>query len=260
MSRYLDIKGVQSDTVWHRPDLNRKELSEEFASWNDDFDVLILPEMFSTGFTMEPQNIPAEEDQKTVAWMRQWAERFDALLLGSIIFREEDSVYNRLLAVRAEGSISTYDKHHLFSYAGEEQKYDRGSERLIITHNGWKICPLICYDLRFPEWSRNDEDYDLLIYVANWPDTRASAWKALLRARAVENQSWVAGINRVGTDENDLSYQGDSAVFNFAGEPITGLRHQRGNIRATLDRDAQDAFRDRFPFLEDQDSFTIDIK
>ncbi len=259
MNNTLELKGYQSDTVWHRPDLNRMHLAEEFASWNDDFDVLILPEMFTSGFTMKPDSIPEEQDQLTIEWMVQWAERFDALLIGSIIFREEDRSYNRLYAVSGEGYVGTYDKRHLFTYAQEHECYSAGKDRLIIPYQDWKICPLVCYDLRFPVWSRNDVDYDLLIYVANWPDSRALAWNTLLPARAVENQAYVAGINRSGMDGNDIWYRGDSAIYDYAGRELTSLSHQEGSIRATLDKQALQSFRERYAFLRDRDTFTLDI-
>ena len=210
MRRDLNITLVQSDLHWHDQDVNRDMFSQKIESLSEDTDLIILPEMFTTGFTMEAEQYAEEMDGATLQWMKKMSHKTQAVITGSIIIKEGGSYFNRLIWMRSDGTYDTYDKRHLFAMAGEHEHYTAGQSRLIIDIEGWRICPLVCYDLRFPVWARNNDEYDVLIYTANWPSMRAAHWNKLLVARAIENQSYVAGVNRVGTDGKGYPYDGDS--------------------------------------------------
>ena len=220
-------------------------------------DVIVLPEMFTTGFAMEAagQSLPEEE---VIAWMRDRARQTGALIAGSAALQSERGPVNRFLLVEPEGTVHRYDKRHLFRMADEHQHYRAGSERVVITWRGWRILPLVCYDLRFPVWSRNRNDYDLILYVANWPAPRSLHWQALLLARAIENQAWVVGCNRVGTDGNGHHYRGDSRIINPQGEIIAAAEaHKATRLDAELSLAALNEYREKFPAWQDADPFTL---
>jgi predicted amidohydrolase len=195
-------------------------------------------------------------DGETIQWMKQNAHKMNSAICGSIIIEEDTKYFNRFIWVNPDGSIHHYDKRHLFSFAGENENYTPGNEKIIIEYKGWKICPLICYDLRFPVWSRNSEDYDLLIYVANWPDKRKSAWKSLLTARAIENQCYVIGVNRVGEDSKNY-YSGDSSLINALGETLYTNSHIEETYSNTISKYDLNKVRTQLPFLNDKDNFKI---
>jgi len=253
--------------------------SEKIASIKEATDLIALPEMFSTGFTMNtvgqtPNGVNnkamAEKmDGKTVAWMKKTAKEKKCVLTGSLIIEENGNYFNRLIWMRADGSFETYDKRHLFRYANEQDHYSAGSKKLIVELNGWKICPLVCYDLRFPVWSRNrlapnpskaEGKYDVLLFVANWPERRNHPWKTLLMARAMENQAYVVGLNRIGNDGNNVSHSGDSAVINYKGEIISKTKaHEEAIETVTISKTELEEWRKNFPAWMDADGFQVII-
>ena len=263
MSDALKISLIQGATRWHDPAANR-EYYGALMSQARGSHLIMLPETFTSGFSNEAIHNAETMDGPTVAWLREQAKALNAAITGSVQLRVEGKVYNRLLFVSADGTLRHYDKRHLFRYAGEHERYAAGSERLIVELNGWRICPLVCYDLRFPAFIRNRYDraaqrfdYDLVLFVANWPSARRYAWQTLLRARAIENLSYCAGLNRVGNDGNNLHYAGDSAVLDFLGAPLAELGAQEQVLTVSLDRAALSAHRERFPAWMDADEFTL---
>ena len=255
MDNILKTALLQSHLLWENPEANRKMFAEKIDAIPNDVDLVILPEMFTTGFTMNPQNIDEDEKQKTVEWMQDWARTKNAAIVGSMVNPEEDKFYNRLWFVQPDG-ISTYDKKHTFTLAGEDKVYQAGSTKEIITFRGFKICPMICYDLRFPVWARNVEDYDVLIYVANWPKPRISAWNTLLKARAIENMAYCIGVNRIGLDGLGHEYPGHSAVYNVLGDPLA-YSEKEEVIYANLSKEHIESTRNKLRFLEDRDEFNL---
>ena len=255
----LTVSFVQAPLQWQNPAANRAELGRHIDEISISTDLIVLPEMFTTGFSMEAPTLAETMDGPTVAWMRQVAARRDAVLTGSVIIQDGGLYYNRLLWVRPDGTIGHYDKRHLFGMAGEVDVYTAGTARVIEEWRGWRICPLVCYDLRFPVWSRNpaQEPYDLLLYVANWPASRRTAWMTLLRARAMENLAYTMGVNCVGIDGNSLAYAGDSALLDMRGEYLVEVGNQETSITRTLRRDDLEAFRERFPALHSADPFDL---
>jgi predicted amidohydrolase len=223
----------------------------------EDVDLIVLPEMFSTGFIMHPKNVAETMQGETVSWLQHLAKAKNAAITGSLVIEEDGKFYNRMVFVFPDGKIQHYDKRHLFSLAGEHHEFTSGTDKLIVEYKGWKICPLICYDLRFPVFSRNTEEYDLLIYVANWPDKRANAWNILLQARAIENMCYVVGVNRIGTDENKNHYSGDSQVADAMGNYTLEPHQSEGVFIVYLDKKAQDRNREKFGFLNDADTFKL---
>lgn len=254
----LNIAIVQTSLVWEDPKRNRENFSKKFKSLSDKVDLIILPEMFTTGFTMSPGNIKYEEGQKTLDWMLMEAKNQNAAIVGSILFIENGHFFNRLFFVEANGTISKYDKRHTFTLAGEDRVYKAGTESLIIDYKGFRINPMICYDLRFPVWARNTQNYDVLIYVANWPKPRIRAWDILLKARAIENMSYVIGVNRCGTDEAGYVYSGHSAVYDCLGEQMV-FATEETICFTTLNKNHIDTTRDKLKFLEDRDEFTLKL-
>jgi omega-amidase len=234
-------------------------LAKQLAGLAGATDLIVLPEMFTTGFSMEPRPLAESIPGPTLSWMQEQAAHCQAAITGSIICSAEGKYYNRLIWMRPDGTYATYDKRHLFAYAGEDAHYTAGTERLIVTLGPWTICPLICYDLRFPVWSRNTEPvYDVLIYLANWPSPRRTAWQKLLQARAIENQAYVVGVNRVGTDANGFHYQGDSCVVDFLGDPVFEGQEGRVEITTTIiQREPLQEYRAKFPFLASAGKFQI---
>jgi predicted amidohydrolase len=257
MQESLKVVLVQTALVWENPEENRESLSRKLKSLKDDVDILILPEMFTTGFTMSPENVQIEEGVKTVEWMKQKAKAIGAAIIGSIVFKEGENYYNRLWFVKPDGSTTSYDKRHTFTLAGEDKKYTAGDKKLIETYKGFTFCPLICYDLRFPVWSRNTEKYDILLYVANWPKPRIEAWDTLLKARAIENMAYVIGVNRVGIDGSGHEYPGHSAVYNTLGKEIA-FSDQEQLIEITLYKNHLRKTRNTLRFLDDMDNFNLD--
>ena len=261
----LRITLVQGATRWHDPAGNRDYYGELIAPLRGISDLVLLPETFTSGFSNDAIGSAETMDGPTVAWIRAQAKQLDAAVCGSVQLRDGGGVFNRLLWATPDGGLRHYDKRHLFRYAKEHERYAAGRERLTVEWKGWRICPLVCYDLRFPVFSRNrydversgQPDYDLLLYVANWPSARAYAWKTLLRARAIENLCYVAGLNRVGTDGNGLHYAGDSAALDFLGQPLSECTDAEQVTTTTLSAADLAAHRERFPAMLDGDAFTL---
>jgi len=258
MSTQLHIAILQSDLVWENPVENRNNFTQKIAALKKEVDLVILPEMFTTGFSMNPKKLAEDMNGESVAWMQEIATKNDVAITGSIIIKEENVYYNRLLFVHPDGNIESYDKRHTFTLAGEDNVYAAGNVKVLVDYKGWKICPLICYDLRFPVWARNTNNYDLLIYVANWPTPRINAWKTLLKARAIENMSYCIGVNRVGIDANDYQYSGNSLAIDFLGEEMASVfENKEQTIHVTLQKELLLKTREKLQFLNDQDVFTI---
>jgi len=257
MSAHLRVTLVQSEIAWEAPAANRHRLAEHFRGLAGHTDLIVLPEMFSTGFSMEAEALAESMNGPTVGWMREEAAAMGCVITGSVIVRDQGRHFNRLVWARPDGSLAHYDKRHLFRMAGEHAHYAAGGSRLTVELKGWRICPLICYDLRFPVWSRNRGDYDLLLYVANWPARRALAWSALLRARAIENLCYVAGVNRIGRDGNGASYAGDSVALDFLGRPLSSEGGGDRVETAVLDLESLLAYRQSFPAHLDADGFEL---
>ncbi len=259
LNQDLRVSYVQADLVWEDPIANCAQLEESIQDLQGLTDVIILPEMFSTGFSMSA--VGAEmASGPTVQWMKLQASRLQVLLIGSLKIKELGQYYNRLLAVHPSGQIDSYDKRHLFRMGNEEAFYTAGNSSCLISYKSWSIAPFICYDLRFPVWSRNVQlKYDLAIYVANWPAARTHAWTSLLRARAIENLAYVVGVNRVGIDGNQLAYAGASSILSFKGEDLLPLSSDVSIQTQTLPFQALMDFREKFPAHLDADDFTISI-
>ncbi|MEO1624345.1 MAG: amidohydrolase [Bacteroidota bacterium] len=249
----LRISLIQSPLHWEQPAANRALFDQKLAGLKGQTDLVVLPEMFTTGFSMNAVDMAENMEGPSLEWMHRQARELEAVVTGSLIIEDKGQYYNRLLWVQPDGRQHTYDKRHLFTLAGEHRHYSGGQERLIVEYKGWKICPLICYDLRFPVWSRNTVDYDLLIYVANFPAKRSLAWKTLLQARAIENLAYTIGVNRVGTDENDIYYSGDSSLIDYEGNILFQQADEEAIFTTSLSYQAQQSFRQRFNFLADRD-------
>lgn len=260
MQNKLNVAGIQADLFWENPKENLSYFEKEIAKLSTETDLVVLPEMFSTGFTMNPKKVAEPTDGTSVKWMQKTAKENDFALLGSLVIKENDNFYNRLFFVFPDRKFETYDKRHSFTLAGEHKEYTSGTKKLIVDYKGWKICPLICYDLRFPVWARNAEDYDLLIYIANWPKTRIKAWETLLKARAIENMSFTIGVNRTGIDDNNYEYSGNSLIVDVLGDELSSLnKNEVGIVTATLDKESQESIRKKLGFLKDRDDFSITL-
>jgi omega-amidase len=258
MQDQLKVAIIQSDLVWEDPKQNRKNFSEKIETINDIVDIIVLPEMFTTGFTMNASAVAETMDGKTVEWMKKTASETNAAMVGSVIISENNKFYNRLLFVEPSGVITHYDKRHRFTLAGEDKIYASGTEKIIIDYKGWKICPLICYDLRFPVWARNTENYDVLLYIANWPKPRILAWDTLLKARAIENMSYCIGVNRVGEDKDHNEHCGHSTVYDVLGNNIAPIKPNKEHIEiVSLERSQINFYRNKLRFLNDRDAFTF---
>lgn len=256
MADSLNISLIQFDINWECITSNIEKV-EHLLEGLTNQDVVLLPEMFATGFSMKPERIAVSMQHEVIGWMKQMAYRFNCLMVGSLAVEENGLFYNRMLAVYPGGEIKYYNKRHLFRMAGEQKVYRQGEKQVVINYNGWRIALFICYDLRFPVWSRNRNDYDLALYVANWPTARAEVWTTLLKARAIENQCYVAAVNRVGKD-NMEAYSGDSIIFDYKGGALTTLGNGvEGVITAGLDKALLNAFRADFPAWLDADNFEI---
>lgn len=258
----LKITLVQPNVFWEQREKNLDHLSELLYTMKKNAaDLIIIPEMFSTGFSMNAAELAEEMNGESMQWMARTAKEKNAIVCGSLIIKEKSSYYNRLIWMRVDGSFQQYDKRHLFQMAQEQKTYTAGKTRIITECKGWRICPLICYDLRFPAWSRNmisEDKYDVLIYVASWPNARAYAWKQLLIARAIENQCYVAGVNRIGKDGSGYKYSGDSAVIDPWGEKTSVIKSGKEGIdTVTLSAKKLSMLRESFPVLLDGDDFEI---
>ncbi len=259
MKSGLHIILLQYDIEWHDIKVNLAKINELLDSVNSSVDLILLPEMFASGFTMQPE-LFSEEDNKTVHnWMNEIAKKYNSAIIGSKPDKVNNEFYNRLHFVTSDGVHQVYDKRHLFAMGDEPKHYVAGKEKKIVEYKNWKILPLICYDLRFPVWSRNvSQGYDLLIFIANWPAVRNNAWEALLKARAIENQCYTIGVNRVGKDGRGIEYIGNSQVISPRGEVLHKIENKEGIIITELDLELQRRYRNSFPVLEDADDFVID--
>jgi omega-amidase len=254
----LKITIYQGYLFWENTDKNLQNISLRLSGIREKTNLIILPEMFNTGFTMNAETLGEPMDGKTMQWMLKTAQKFDCVVTGSIIIKENGKCYNRLLWVRPDGTHEHYDKRHLFALGKEDHTYTAGTKKLIVELNGWKICPMICYDLRFPVWMRNvNEDYDLLMIVANWPEKRALHWRTLIPARAVENQSYVIGVNRVGHDGNEVYHSGDSTCIDPNGNVVYYKRDEEDVYTFSVIGDEVKKARRALPFLKDADKFKI---
>ena len=260
MSQNLTISLVQSSLFWEDAASNRQMLEQKISSIREKTELVILPEMFSTGFSMRPEHLAETMEGATIEWMKRMAASKKIILTGSVIIKDGGQYFNRLVWMLPNGQYGVYDKRHRFGFADEDQHYEAGSKRLIASVKGWKVNLLVCYDLRFPVWSRQtpgeEPEYDLLVYVANWPEKRSHAWRTLLQARAIENQCYVAAVNRVGEDGKGIQYTGDSMIVDPLGEIIcTG--NEDNIYTATIDKEHLTKVRQKFPFLKDADAFKI---
>lgn len=254
----LKLTLIQPDIVWEDKSANLAQYEEYISVVQEPLEVVVLPEMFSTGFSMAPEKLAEKMDGTSVQWMKDIAKKHRCILSGSLIIEEDGNYYNRMLWVQPDGKTGHYDKRHLFGYAKEDEHYSAGQKRLIVSVKGFKICLQVCYDLRFPVWARNrGEEYDVLLYVANWPERRSMPWKALLQARAIENMSYVVGVNRVGEDGNGINHSGDSSVFDPLGNLV--WQHSGSSVCHTLSINKQNVeeARQQFSFLKDADKFVI---
>jgi omega-amidase len=263
----LTITTIQSNLHWEDKAANLQQFEQKIKNMPNKTEVVILPEMFSTGFSMQPEKLAETMEGETVAWMKRVSAERRIVLTGSVIIEEEGNYYNRLIWMLPNGQFGYYDKRHLFGYAHEDEHYTPGNKRLIASVKGWRINLLVCYDLRFPIWSRqtpppHGEDgvgteYDVLVYVANWPERRNHAWKTLLQARAIENQCYVVGVNRVGNDGNGIYHSGDSMVIDAMGSVLYTKAHDEDLFTITLQKQELEETRSKLPFLKDADRFII---
>lgn len=273
----LTITLIQTEPKWEDKAANLRSLEEKILSIRENTELVVLPEMFSTGFSMRPEVLAESMDGPSLAWMRSVAARKRIILTGSLIIEEDGHYFNRLIWMLPNGEYGFYDKRHRFAYAGENEHYTAGHKRLVASVKGWKIMPLVCYDLRFPVWSRQTPaageseapaghpatpgssplEYDVLLYVANWPERRSLAWKTLLQARAIENQSYVVGVNRIGNDGNDIYHSGDSMIVGPLGEILYHGMAREETFTLTLRKETLTDVRQRFPFWRDADLFSI---
>lgn len=259
----LNIAIAQADLAWKDKPTNFLKFERWFDTNREPLDLVVLPEMFATGFVTEPQDVAETMDGTTVKWMVNQAKNYKFTLIGSVIITENGKYYNRLLVVDRNGEIQTYDKKHLFTYGGEDKQFSAGNKKLIIDLYGWKICPLVCYDLRFPVWAKNNfkdqlHDYDVLIYIANWPSVRAFAFRQLLIARAIENQCYTIGVNRVGVDGKGLYYQGNSTVLDYNGNHLLEIDPDKEAFEViSISYESLSKERQRFPVAQDWDNFEI---
>jgi len=247
---------IQTSLIWEDPQANRDALESKIREASG-AELIVLPEMFTTGFSMNPEAAAVSTGDTTTKWIQALAEELNCAITGSIAIKDNGKYYNRLLFVHPSGKVEQYDKRHLFSLAGEDEVYAPGNQKLIVEFRGWRICPLVCYDIRFPVFSRNVENYDLLLYVANWPTSRIYAWDVLLKARAIENISYVAGVNRVGIDGNDVVYPGHSQILDPLGFTVVAASDADGVFVADLDKTFLSRTRSKLGFLNDMDSFTL---
>lgn len=256
----LTITIIQTHLFWEDVDANLKHFDAKINTQSEQSDIIVLPEMFTTGFTMKPELMAEEHGGKGLQWMQKKAKEKQAVIVGSISVKENNQFYNRLYWVKPNGSYEFYNKRHLFRMGNEQEQYTEGNEKLIVEYKGWKICPLICYDLRFPVWSRNTKNktYDVLLYVANWPAVRAFPWSQLLIARAIENQCYVVGVNRIGEDGNGVLHSGNSVVLNSKGLCLVDTNPNEESLKTvSISYNELHDFRKTFPVLHDADEFNM---
>lgn len=259
MNNDLAVTILQASLKWKDPVANRALLADLIKTECDSSDLIVLPEMFTTGFCMDSEEVATCPKGETHQWLAEIAAQYDAVITGSYPVRIKQGVVNRLIWMRPDGSYEFYDKRHLFRMGDEHKHYIAGSKRLQVNINGWRCCPLICYDLRFPVWCRNYDDYDLLLFVANWPQSRADHWKTLLKARAIENLSYVVGVNPVGVDGNGQTYSGDSLVLDAQGKPLIDAKSSTGAFTVILSARELSNYRENFPAYLDADNFYRNI-
>jgi predicted amidohydrolase len=258
----LTVTVIQTDLHWEDKPANLDMLEAKIFGIKEKTEIVLLPEMFSTGFSMKPEELAETMEGATIQWMKRVAAAKKIILAGSAIIEEGGNYYNRLVWMQPDGEYGVYDKRHRFAYAGEDEHYTAGTKRLIVSVKGWKIQPLVCYDLRFPVWTRQQTqpegpEYDVLIYVANWPEKRVQAWKTLLQARAIENQCYVVGVNRTGEDGAGIHYSGESMVIGPMGEELYTKKDAEDIFTITLDKEHLNNIREKLPFLKDADGFMI---
>lgn len=257
MDSNLSVTAIQTNIFWEDKRQNWTHLEKHLTQLAAT-DIIILPEMFTTGFTMESQKFSEEMTGPTVTWMQKWTKKTHAALAGSCPITDQGKYYNRFLFVSPSGGIQWYDKRHTFTLSGENEAYETGQNNGLINYKGWKICLRVCYDLRFPVWARNTEDYDLLIFTANWPHKRIAAWDTLLKARSIENMAYCVGVNRIGKDGAGLHYPGHTAIYDFMGEEKGRVSpHKEGQTTWIMDKESMYLARRKLNFLEDRDDFTI---
>ena len=258
MQDQLNLTIIQSDLIWENPEENRILFSKKIESISKKTNLIILPEMFTTGFTMNASTLAEEENGATLKWMQTEAKNKNCAMTGSVIISEKGNYYNRLFFVYPSGEYKTYNKRHTFTLAGEDKTFSSGKKHLVIDFLGWKFCPLICYDLRFPVWARNTQNYDVLLYVASWPKKRILAWDSLLKARAIENMSYCVGVNRTGTDANNHQYNGHSAVYDVLGEQVSTANFEEEFVETiVLQKSHIEKNRTHLQFLNDRDDFNL---
>ena len=254
----LKITTFQAYLFWENIDKNLQNLGLRLSAIREKTDLIVLPEMFSTGFSMNPEKLAEEMNGKSMQWMQTQAQKFDCVITGTLIIREEGKYYNRLIWMRPDGTFDKYDKRHLFGFAEEDKHYTAGNKKLFVELNGWKICPVICYDLRFPVWLRNtNEEYDMLLVLANWPERRSLHWRTLIPARAVENQAYVVAVNRVGHDGNEIYHSGDSMCIDPNGKVVYYKPNDEDLYTFSINLDEVVKSRISHPFLKDADQFKI---
>ena len=253
----MRVTTIQCDLIWESPAANRRHIDQKMEDLIKKTDLIVLPEIFTTGFTMNPSDLAESMDGQTHQWMKNWANRAKAAVAGSLIIEENGRFYNRFLFVCPDGTTHHYDKRHLFTMAGEDEMYTAGTQRCVFSFLGMKICLQVCYDLRFPVFSRNTDEYDVLIYVANWPTKRIQHWQSLLVARAIENQAYVIAVNRVGTDANGHAYPGSSSVIDPKGDIIYQMMDREDVCTHVLDMNHLLDIRKALPFLKDRDAFQL---
>lgn len=255
----LKVSIIQSILHWENAQANMQMFEEKIATIENKPHIVILPEMFNTGFSMQPHIHAQSMQGDTLQWMENVSKKFKIILAGSIAIQENEQYYNRFVWMQPNGQYTTYDKRHLFSYANEHMYYKAGNNKLIVQVNGWKIVPIICYDLRFPVWCRQEKNniYDILLCVANWPHTRIQAWDTLLKARAIENMCYTIGVNRVGTDNNNLQYIGHSQIIDPLGNTLQIIENEEAIISYTFETNDLENIRTKFPFLDDRDNYVI---
>jgi omega-amidase len=249
----MKIAIIQAPLIWENPNENRIYFEQKINSIDEKIDLIVLPEMFTSGFTMQPKTVAETMQGETIVLLKELAKTKKLAICGSLVIAENNHYYNRFVFIFPDGAIETYDKKHLFTLAGEHKVYTAGSKKIIIEYKNFKICPQVCYDLRFPVFARNTEDYDLAIYVANWPKPRINAWDILLKARAVENMCYTIGVNRIGADNNNNEYIGHSQIVDFLGNIIIEAQEKEGVFIATLDKDKMLETRNKLGFLRDRD-------
>ena len=253
----MKIAIIQTQLFWENPLENRKYFEQKINSISDNVDLIVLPEMFTSGFTMNPNKVAETMSGETIELIKLLAKTKNCAITGSLVILENDNYYNRMIFIFPDGNIEFYDKKNLFTLAGENKVYSPGNIRKIIEYKGFRFCLQICYDLRFPVFSRNNNDYDALIYVANWPKTRINAWNVLLKARAVENMSFVIGVNRIGTDNNNLEYSGESKIIDYLGNNLIDATNVDGVFIEKINKNETIATRNKFGFLNDRDGFEM---